>query len=308
MVEYIEFLGETCIQIENDLVQAILLPRCGGKIISFVYKKTGFELLYQNAKKKYGEPFLGADFSEYDASGFDDAFPNVDAGEVEVAGESMHYPDHGEIWSACFTATIDGETVHLTYTSPVFGYEFEKTVYLEENQLCCAYRIFNKSKRAFPAFYTCHCLVKYEEGMRILMPKEVTEVENVFTGDWLGEAGSTLQYPIADVPTGKLDLTKFPDYGTLKYYAKKPIQEGVCKYVYPKSNMEASIVFDTEKLPYLGLWITAGGYRGEWNCALEPTSGYYDSVEIANQKGNCPVLQPNETFEFTLSIVLQDKE
>jgi hypothetical protein len=34
--------------IENDLIRLILLPEYGGRIISFVYKPTGHEYLYQS--------------------------------------------------------------------------------------------------------------------------------------------------------------------------------------------------------------------------------------------------------------------
>ena len=66
----------------------------------------------------------------------------------------------------------------------------------------------------------------------------------------------------------------------------------------------AQLEYDSTMLPYLGFWATGGGYRGDVNCALEPTNGYYDGIPNARQHNACPVLTPDETWNFTLSIQL----
>ena len=68
--------------------------------------------------------------------------------------------------------------------------------------------------------------------------------------------------------------------------------------------MAAQLEYDSTMLPYLGFWATGGGYRGDVNCALEPTNGYYDGIPNAWQHNACPVLTPDETWNFTLSIQL----
>ena len=60
--------------------------------------------------------------------------------------------------------------------------------------------------------------------------------------------------------------------------------------------------YDPEKLPYLGLWCTMGGYRGDCNAALEPTTGYYDSIPRALETGRVRMLAPGERFEFSLTL------
>ena len=60
--------------------------------------------------------------------------------------------------------------------------------------------------------------------------------------------------------------------------------------------------YDAEKLPYLGVWITAGGFQGDYNCALEPTNGFYDSISKAAGNGKLPVLGAGESMEFDLHI------
>ena len=85
------------IDIENDKIKVTILPELGGKFASIYSKETNFELLFQNKDEEYRIPELGDDFAAYDASGFDDAFPNIDPERKVVEGRKIHYPDHGEI-------------------------------------------------------------------------------------------------------------------------------------------------------------------------------------------------------------------
>ena len=64
--------------------------------------------------------------------------------------------------------------------------------------------------------------------------------------------------------------------------------------------------YDAQALPYLGVWITAGGYRGDCNCALEPSTGFYDGISRARENGSLKVIKPGEIFSFTLEICLEN--
>lgn len=89
----------------------------------------------------------------------------------------------------------------------------------------------------------------------------------------------------------------------VKYYVAGRVKRDGCGYDYPETGTSVRLFYDTQKLPYLGCWITAGGYRGEKNCALEPSTGYYDSVETARRLGGgCPELGPEETLCFSLEM------
>lgn len=304
MLEPTTFLGASAWKLQNDVLTAIVLPEHGGKVASLVYRPQNWELLFQNSKGGFREASRGDDFSDYEACGFDDAFPTVDACEVQLGGRTVQYPDHGELWSAAFTAEACGETLCLRWQSPELGYTYEKQLRLVEDRLVCTYRIHNPGTEPLPALWVCHCLVHCEPDMRILMPLEVTQVENTFTSDWLGQAEATLSYPKAQGPRGALDLQTMPTDGALKYYAASAVKEGCCRYEYPVSHMAAQLEYDSAMLPYLGFWATGGGYRSDVNCALEPANGYYDNIDNARRHNACPVLNPEETWNFTLSIQL----
>lgn len=72
--------------------------------------------------------------------------------------------------------------------------------------------------------------------------------------------------------------------------------------------MRCTLKYDANKLPYLGVWITAGGYRGDYNCALEPATGFYDDVPRTIKNGTIRVLEPGGEFAFTLEISLRKEK
>ena len=64
--------------------------------------------------------------------------------------------------------------------------------------------------------------------------------------------------------------------------------------------------YDAAKLPYLRVWITAGGFQGDYNCSLEPPSGFYDKVSRARTLKTLPVLGSGEETEFELALSLEE--
>jgi hypothetical protein len=116
-----------------------------------------------------------------------------------------------------------------------------------------------------------------------------------------------------DVVDGKnIDFTELPKTEELyarKYYIADKLRKGYCGYEYPSYNMRAEYFFDPIALPYLGLWITSGGFRRDYNCAFAPSNGYYDRVSFAGAKKRLDYLGPGEIKTFSLSIKLtQQKE
>lgn len=304
MLQHDTFMGSEAWVLQNEALRAVVLPGHGGKVASLILRSKGFELLFQNPKPAFAAAHCGDDFSLFEACGFDEAFPTVDACTVSVGDKTIAYPDHGELWSACFDARPDGDALVLTFSSPLLGYRYTKRFSLEGSRLVCRYHIENPTFWDIPALWVCHCLVRADEELCIEFPPEVTTVENVFDSPLLGKAGQCLSYPLADGPQGPLDLRRMPPEGMLKFYADGPVKTGWCRYRYPRSGVTATLHYDPDALPYLGFWATAGGYRGDVNCALEPANGYYDNIPLALSRGACPVLSAGDCWDFPLEIEL----
>ena len=298
--------GAEAVVLENDRLRCVCLPAHGGKIASLYRKDRDFELLFQNPRSRYRNAKPGAPFGDYEACGFDDAFPNIDAGKVQTARGEIDYFDHGEIWTAPFDFAVEPGGVCLSYQSPFLGYRYQKRLALEGDALTLHYSISNESAYSFPCIWACHCLVNVHPEMKILFPRGVSRVQNVFDSSLLGEAGALYRFPVDQAADGeRYDFSKPLDErraSMLKIYCAEAVQEGFCGYRYPAHGVEALFAYDAQQLPYLGFWATAGGYRGDVNCALEPANGFYDSIELAQKNGKCGELLPGEMLEFSLQI------
>jgi len=66
--------------------------------------------------------------------------------------------------------------------------------------------------------------------------------------------------------------------------------------------------FDKDKMPYLGFWITEGGFRGDYNCALEPTNAFYDDIATAKTNKELFYLTPDKPLDFTISLSLKNTQ
>ena len=309
MIEEIMFKGSPCIKIENKDLRIIIIPSLGGKIASIYRKDKDFELLYQNQEDKYRRPQMYDDFSKYDASGFDDAFPSIDASIVKHQDNVVLYPDHGEIWSAEFQARVRKKKLELFYESKEFNYSYEKNFSIQGGSLTIHYKIFNKGINDFPCIWAMHCLVKCEENMELLLPKATKKIINVLNSNSLGAVGRILDYPETlgeDGQTFNLNQVRSKDSETMeKYYVKGKVAKGMCGAYYPSKDVNYRIYYKKRKLPYLGVWINEGGYRGDYNCALEPTNGYYDSIDTAEKEKCLYILKPNKSLKFSIRLELK---
>lgn len=303
MIQKIMWKNLEAVELENDFFCVTVIQQLGGKLASVFYKEKQFELAAQNPGKEYKIPEPDADFSLFDASGIDDTFPNINAEDRNVDQNIYHYPDHGEIWSSRMQWEIQEDVLHLWYESKRFSYLYEKWISLEAKSVKMRYRIENQKTTALPCLWTFHGLMRYEEDMELIYPEDCSSLENVLESPQLGKTGEiyaldTEQYCFYRVP---LKSTKT----MIKYYAAEKVKQGHCGYRYPSQKVECHLHYDEKKLPYLGMWVTAGGFRGDYNCAFEPSNGYYDAVSTAEANGALYELKMEQPFCFELKIEMQ---
>jgi hypothetical protein len=145
--------------------------------------------------------------------------------------------------------------------------------------------------------------------MELSFPYGTNHVINVQSSDLLGNIGNVYPYPIAEDLSGQRFLFNkvkpVSSRSTNKYYVLGKIEQGTCGAYYPDRNIRYTLFFDKEKLPYLGFWVTAGGFRGDYNCALEPTNGFYDNIETAKKNNKLYFLSPGQSLQFSLQMELK---
>lgn len=296
--------------LENDLYKVIILPELGAKIASFYDKKRSFELMYQPLTDTYTLPKACGNFDDYDMSGFDDCWPNIDISEGVYGDTPFTYPDHGDTWFAAFDYTWNDQVLTLTANGISLPYTFEKKFSLSDNGLTVSYSITNNGEHSIESFYTAHGLMNCEEDMTFMFPEGTDEVMNVVTegSKTLGANRSIHPYPVAKDLTGndyRLDKTIGPVGKCEKYYATSPVSQGKCGTHYPSINAYFIMTYDNEVLPYFGLWINERNPETH-NYALEPSSGYYDNMDFAKENGKFDVLKAGDTMRFDLHLAISD--
>lgn len=296
------------VQLENEKLRIIVLPGLGGKIASLYLKSKDFELIFQNKEENYREPKLYSDFGSFDGSGFDDAFPSINASLVKVGGTNVKYPDHGEIWNSNFSYNINGEKLELCLNSSILSYCYKKVISLKGDRVIIEYKISNIGKLAFPCIWTAHYLVNCEEKMVLLFPEDTCRIMNVTESSYLGNINKIHPYPITKSIKGEnysLDRIYPQSYNKCeKYYVYGDLKKGECGIYYPHKDIRYKLYFDQYILPYLGFWVTEGGFRGDYNCALEPSNGFYDGIDIAAKEVKLFSLGSGKTLKFNMEIEL----
>ncbi|MBO7663747.1 MAG: hypothetical protein J6U01_10285 [Clostridia bacterium] len=283
------------IQLRNEQVRIRILPERGGKIASVFDLRRSFELLYQPAGE-YPPLRPGMAFSDGDASGFDDVFPSMgERWRDPVSGQEPVLPDHGEIWTSRMTVdAVTEETVRMHTFGQCFPFRYDKELTLLPRGVRERITVTGLGKDPFPCLWVCHCLMRYEAGMRFEFPEAAEAIECVPGCSWPPEGA---------VPSALSELPVPPPSGTMmKFWFREPVKSGECRAVYPGSGVQAILRFAPKQLPYLGFWMTNGGYRGEHNFAFEPASGYYDTLEKAKETGTLPLLRPGESKIYETEI------
>lgn len=310
------FANQEAFFIENDLVKATVLPRLGAKIASLVYKPQDFEVFFRPTSGAYSLPQYGADFAEFDTSGADEMFPTIDACDYPDPGSPpIACPDHGELWSIPWQAAIDtqGDALATETTGVALNYRFQRTLTLSENCLRFDYALKNTGTRSLLGFWAFHGLVACDEHTRITLPKarqtRTCQVLNVKEDDRLGPAGGVFDFPEHQLPDGVVDLGGIRPVSktqTRKYYVNGPVAQGQCSMTLNRRRLEYRVAFPEDKVPYLGLWIDEGGFKNEYNCALEPAEGFYDSLKLAHQNQSITPLSAGETRTWWMEIALSN--
>ncbi|RKY06834.1 MAG: hypothetical protein DRP56_06715, partial [Planctomycetota bacterium] len=153
--------------LENSSIKVVIDPNCGGKICSFVSKRTNTEFLYQDTRKK----FSNNGYSEHDISGFDECFPTVAACGFKTDEGINYYEDHGLLWQRAWDAEVRGDRVVMSKDIPQLKCCFERSCQLQgPNSLMLKYKISNKGDRSLPYIYSAHPLLSVNEQTVLELP------------------------------------------------------------------------------------------------------------------------------------------
>lgn len=275
---------------------------------------TGLQFLREQQMEKPARSRYGDDFAAFDPAGFDECFPTIAPCTYRPPGQPrvLQLPDHGELWSRPWNYNIEGGCLELSITGVRLEYVFQKRIYLSKHRINIDYFLRNRGDISFPYIWSAHPLLQIHDGMSIVLPSHVKEVQIQWSSDPVpGASGDRRPWPYLSGDSG-LNYAVVQPAG-LRQAVKcftPALNEGWAEVHYPTTGNRLRWSFDTVKVPYLGLWLCYGGWPagqevGHHTLALEPTSVPEDSLERAVEKGIAPEIKPGETATWSLEICLE---
>jgi galactose mutarotase-like enzyme len=299
--------------------EVTLLPRYGGKISSINFK--GRELLQQPiAPIALRTQTMG--FEESDASGWDECLPSVSTCSVPYAGGVTQVPDHGDLWRVAWELIeTDGEeraTNSVSVKGRCFSLplELERTAVLRQEantrwRLELIYKLTNTG--ADPAMWSwaAHPLFSVDAGDRIVLPYGIRTLRlEGSVGKRLGIYGDMVHWPIAKLGTAGetgIDVAQPANSGIADKLFAGPLSaaENSCELVRPSAGVKIRVSFETEKTPYLGLWLCYGGWPErdgprQMCVAMEPATAPVDSLAVEGPWSR--VLVAGESYEWPMIV------
>ncbi|HEY4677276.1 MAG TPA: hypothetical protein VIJ01_08950 [Candidatus Angelobacter sp.] len=304
------------ITLENQHVRLQMLPEVGSKITSLVYVPDNREFLFQppDPQQPYRIPGYGAQFKDFDNSGFDECLPTVGACRYPSKAFSADLPDHGEVWSIPWEWQASESSAKLQCRCRQLPLIFYKEIRLKQESVLISYKVENTSAEKIDYLWSSHPLLALYPGDRVMVPPEVTEVfiDQSHTGR-LGGFGDRTSWPRTVDRNGKaadLSLILPPEANAAEKYFTPRLSHGWCALYSPSTNHSITFRFDPKVIPYVGMWINQGGWPTNsafkhYTVALEPCSGAPDSLEKAVAFNQASVLAGHESRNWELEIHLR---
>lgn len=264
----VQICGGAGISVEFD-------PTRGGKITSL--RAAGIEWLVQGDGRPVSP--AGTAFVDAEMSGWDECAPSIVACEVDA----FSIPDHGDLWDAAFE--MHGMVARATGRS--YPYTFERQITATSCGVRLSYAAW-ATDLARPFLWAAHPQFAAPPGTRVLI-EGATSIMDVFATPIVRAEWNESTSSIDSVEMGS--CRKFyvaPDEMVTRAQIQRP---------------DAVLTLQwAETCPLLGVWFDNGAFSREPVIALEPSTGYFDSLETAVRHGLVSRLAADEPLRWWIDI------
>lgn len=302
------WLGQPAITLETDRIRLITVPSMGAKIVSIFDKQVGREWVLPPANRPFQPVPYAASFVAQDMSGWDEMYPTIDECLYPTG---QHLPDHGEVWTLPWSASTENG-IRLEVLGRALPYRLTRTITLiEAAKLRFAYTVENLSDGEIVGFWTAHPQFVVDTRTRIVLPPEVTTVLNVVGNSHWGAIGTSYQWnePVSyNGETIHLNQVREPKHRDCRKFYLPPEQSVSWAALHnPTDGSWLRLSWDAATVPYLGIWVDEGVYSPVSTVALEPSTGYYDSLAVALANQRIPTIPAGGSLAWYLDVECSDQ-
>lgn len=226
-----------------------------------------------------------ASFIEAEMAGWDECAPSIVACTV---GEST-VPDHGDLWNTQFTLGHASGSAWAVGAS--LGYRFE--------------RVISATERGLRLDYTAEAISTPQPFLWAAHPQFVAAPGTLVE---LGDASVTIT--MVDVLDASLPESLWPpdvpvmagveDGGCRKYYVRP--DRWVDSVTLRRPTGERLTLRWSPECRFLGVWIDNGLYSREPVIAIEPSTGFFDSLATAVSNDTAVTLVPGEPLRWWIEL------
>lgn len=310
--------GIPAIALENEHLRAVVLPDCGGKIVSLFCRRFHCEWLWRNPHMPLRVPPAGTTryVQEFDNGGWDECFPTIAPGVLPSgphAGKHVH--DHGELWALPWRVEACDECggvarLVLSAEAPFLSARVERTIMLSRNSpvLSLRYRLENLGDGPLPFIWAVHALIGLEPGMRIETPGG-TEFQ---VSGWFPAGERSPAAPPALESDGSMNLPDGAPPPGSAWGLKGAFLGDFRQPIILRAADGAGFGyrFGREDFDGAALWVNNGYWSGcgsapYGNLGFEPQIGLSDDLSAALREGTPhATLQPGDHREWKLDVIL----
>jgi hypothetical protein len=283
------------VRLESPELRVDVAPSVGGRVVSIVHKRRGYEFLWRNSALPLELKRAGTDYDPNFYGGIDELLPN----DVAETIQGVACPDHGELWTTSLRAEVEKDRLILKGVLSAYGLKYERQMRLSDQRPCLLfhYRISNMTNQPRPFLWKLHAALAIQEGDEIECPAETGQIVDP---SW-SRYRTTAPFKWPNLEGHRVNVIPAKD-GTMDFFYLSNLHKGELYWHRPDAGLKFGYEFDTRVFPYAWLFATWGGFLEHYTAILEPCTTTPMSVNEALPKGQCSVLGPGETLETEVTL------
>ena len=295
--------GFTLARLTSERCSIAVLPGLGAKIVSLTDLRTKREWMWRPpGPLRLWENPQGSSFMDSTFVGADECLPTIKS----CVWRGREIPDHGEVWNADWA--LDEErlrdgVIRTSTRLPRSPFLFERSISIARHVIRLDYRLTNTGTEPESWLWALHPLLSLEPDDRLDLPPEVRHLHVYLAKQLNFPPGTVLAWP---EPAPGINLQELRLAGVEAYLKSfpGPLHEGWARIANPRTNDALTFRWDLVANPYLGVWLTRGGFNGWHHPAIEPTHAGTDCLADAAQENAMPRIIPGETRTWHVELVV----